>query len=425
MVVLCVCLLAAIPDSKEVSAQESIFIMITNDLDKSICNVFVSKENDSGWDDKLEGQLEAGEFIYLNLIPSMYELRIEDCSNRIVYEDMKFVVNTNQEITIQEPKQKITIENNSSLAICLTTIKFFGHYLDSWHIRTHINPGDHLSINLLAAEYKISLFACDGQLLFQDKEIIINQGKDIYWEVPSLQAKLKILYNNASSRNICFLYLPQSHADYLGRDYLLENPLEPGEQIIIKLPPGVYHLLALDCKGKLIFQAGRINLEKDQIAEITIPAIDSSLFLQSSVDICGFYITGSENSYPTINLMEYVYYSTYFIQNEENREVFKALTEYVYGPPLYEVYTDLPASIYNLRIEYCDSNNYESESLTELNIQGEQKIELKDPRSWNELLQNIDPKTLRYALVLSGCICCGSVGIIPFFIAWRLLRKRR
>lgn len=156
---------------------------------------------------------------------------------------------------------QIKVVNNSSDAVCYVYIS----PSDSTSWGTDQLGGDTIgagashTFDLEQNTYDINVQDCDEVTLATDWEVATNKTITV-----GERNAVKLLVDNRSSHEVCYVYISATDASDWGTDWLgMNESLPSGSRRIFFVQPGNYDLMAADCEAETLTEEYEVTLDSD------------------------------------------------------------------------------------------------------------------------------------------------------------------
>lgn len=272
----------------EIPAGE-VTLTLVNDLDQSVCYVYISPTSDDMWNDDWLGSsefIEVGDerdFTVDTSDTTSWDMMAADCDQNALSSQFEVDLARNTTWLLSDTvsagpqmagNTPLTISNDSSADICYvyispTTSDTWGN---DWLGSSDIIPaGDMYTFYVDAGDWDLMVEDCNEEQLGTVSLITVVDGEESTWSltnsgfasvsqgVNTSDANLWVI--NSSNTDICWLYISLNTSDTWGDDWLGADILSPGNETMFTLPAGLYDLRAEDCNGEELATRYGANIE--------------------------------------------------------------------------------------------------------------------------------------------------------------------
>jgi hypothetical protein len=250
----------ATPEPTAVPQRGQVGLQLDNRASTAGCFVYISRPNDVDWGADQLGATEviaSGRNRFFELSAGAYDLRVDDCSGKIIYAD--FEVAVAGVVSIQLVDKALPTGGSAPLTVLNDLAGVTVCYLfvspavdDTW-------GGDWLGTGqtvpeagravLKVAENVYDLKAADCSLEPVAELYSVTIGRQGYvWALSGAATVATLDLVNNSAGSVCYVQISPATADTWGLDWLDEDEIiRPGAQRTFELTPDTYDLRALDC----------------------------------------------------------------------------------------------------------------------------------------------------------------------------------
>lgn len=250
----------ATPLPTAVPQRGQVGLQLDNRSSAPACYVYISRPDDSNWG---ADQLGASELIagggnrLFELDAGAYDLRVDDCSGKIIYAEFEIPVTA--VVSIQLVDKSLPAGGNAPLTILndLSNVTVCYLYVspavdDTWGSdwlgtgQVMVEAGRTI---LNVPENVYDLRAADCALDSVAELYGVTIGRQGYaWALSGALNLATLELVNDSTGTVCYVQISPATADTWGADWLGEEEIvRPGDGRLFELTPDVYDVRALDC----------------------------------------------------------------------------------------------------------------------------------------------------------------------------------